>query len=417
MDIPRQSQAGKRRNRRILFAVAGIAAIILITVGLSRLEPAAPSVDRATVWVDTVKRGPMVRQVRGSGTLVPEEIRWIPALTDGRVERIRTLPGTVVEADTIILDLSNPELEVSAREAASELKAAEAELVNLRVQLQSQLLTQEAATASVESEYRQAKLQADADRELSAAGLIADITLKISDVRARELENRAGIERQRLDIRSQSAEAQLAVQQARVDRLRDTWQLRRGQVEDLKVRAGVAGMLQQVPVEVGEQVAPGTRLARVAEPGRLKAEVRIAETQARDIVIGQPASIDTRNGIISGKVSRIDPAVQNGTVTVDVALTGDLPKGARPDLSVDGTIELERLEKVLYVGRPAFGQEHSTVGLFRLDEDGDSAVRIQVKLGRSSVNTIEILDGLKESDQVVLSDMSSWDAFDRVRLN
>jgi len=417
MDIPRESIASKRRNRRILLAVAGIAAITVITVVLARLEPAAPGVDRATVWVDTVKRGPMVRQVRGSGTLVPEEIRWIPAQTDGRVERIRTLPGTVVEADTIILDLSNPELDLSVSEAASELKAAEAELINLRVQLQSQLLTQEAATASVEAESRQATLQADADRELYEAGLIAEITRKISDVRSRELEHRARIERQRLDISSKASEAQLSVQQARVDRLRASWRLRRDQVENLKVRAGVAGVLQQVPVEVGEQVAPGTRLARVAEPGRLKAEVRIAETQARDILIGQPASIDTRNGIIAGKVSRIDPAVQNGTVTVDVALTGELPKGARPDLSVDGTIELERLEQVLYVGRPAFGQEHSTVGLFRLEEGGDSAVRTQVKLGRSSVNTIEILGGLEENDQVVLSDMSSWDAFDRVRLN
>jgi HlyD family secretion protein len=269
----------------------------------------------------------------------------------------------------------------------------------------------------VEAEHRQATLQVDADRELSEAGLIANITLKISEVRARALETRARIERERLDISSQAAEAQLAVQQARVDRRRATWQLRRDQVDDLKVRAGVAGVLQQVPVQVGEQVSPGTKLARVAEPGRLKAEVRIAETQARDIVIGQPASIDTRNGIITGKVSRIDPAVQNGTVTVDVVLIGALPKGARPDLSIDGTIELERLEKILYVGRPAFGQEHSTVGLFKLEEGGGSAVRIQVKLGRSSVNTIEILDGLEENDEVVLSDMSSWDSFDRVRLN
>ena len=417
MDIPRQSMAGRRRNRRILIALGGIAAIVLITLGLSRLEPAAPRVDRATVWVDTVKRGSMLRQVRGSGTLVPEEIRWIPALTDGRVERIRTLPGTVVEADTVILDLSNPELEVSVREAASELKAAEAEQVNLKVQLQSQLLTQQAATASVEAEHRQATLQVDADRELSEAGLIADITLKISAVRAGELETRARIERERLEISAQATDAQLAVQQARVDRLRATWQLRRDQVDHLKVRAGVAGVLQQVPVQVGEQVSPGTKLARVAEPGRLKAEVRIAETQARDIVIGQSASIDTRNGIITGKVSRIDPAVQNGTVTVDVALIGALPKGVRPDLSIDGTIELERLEMILYVGRPAFGQEHSTVGLFKLEEGGGSAVRIQVKLGRSSVNTIEILDGLEENDEVVLSDMSSWDSFDRVRLN
>jgi HlyD family secretion protein len=417
MDIARPSMAGRRRNRRILIALGGIAAAGLITLALSRLEPAAPSVDRATVWIDTVKRGPMLRQVRGSGTLVPEEIRWIPALTDGRVERIRTLPGTAIEADTVILELSNPELELSLREAASELKAAEAELVNLRVQLQSQILTQEAATASVEAEHRQAVLQADADRELSDAGLIADITLKISEVRARELETRARIERERLTIASQASEAQLSVQEARLDRLRDAWRLRRDQVGDLKVRAGVAGMLQQVPVQVGQQVTPGTNLARVAEPGRLKAEVRIAETQARDVVIGQRAAIDTRNGIIAGTVSRIDPAVQNGTVTVDVALKGELPRGARPDLSIDGTIELERLEEVLYVGRPAFGQEHSTVGLFRLEERGGGAVRIQVKLGRSSVNTIEILDGLEENDQVVLSDMSSWDAFDRVRLN
>ena len=342
MDIPRQSTAGRRRTRSVLIAFGGIAAIALITIGLSRLEPSVPSIDRATVWVDTVKRGSMLRRVRGSGTLVPEEIRWIPALTEGRVERIRTLPGTEVEADTIILDLSNSELEVSKLEAASELKAAEAELVNLRVQLQSRFLTQRSETALIEAERRQASLQVDADRELSEAGLIADITLKISEVRAGELETRAGIERQRLEISSQAAEAQLTVQRARVDRLRAAWQLRRDQVENLKVRAGVAGVLQQVPVQVGQQVTPGTNLARVAEPRRLKAEVRIAETQARDIIIGQLASIDTRNGVIAGRVSRIDPAVQNGTVTVDVALTGDLPRGARPDLSIDGTIELER---------------------------------------------------------------------------
>ncbi len=409
--------AAKRRKRRILFGVGAVLLLVLVTIGLSRLEPASPTVEKATVWMDTVKRGAMLRQVRGTGTLVPEDIRWIPALTEGRVERIVLLPGTMVKSDSIILELSNPELVVTAEDAASELKAAEAEQKNLQVQLQSSLLTQQAQTASVQADYRQASLQAEADAELAKDGLVADITQKVSRLRAEELKGRAEIEEHRLEISSQAAEAQLAVQQARVERLRGADRLRRGQVEALKVQAGVEGVLQQVPVEVGQRIAPGTNLARVAEPGRLKAEVRIAETQARDIQIGQTAAIDTRNGIVPGKVSRIDPAVQNGTVTVDVALEGPLPKGARPDLTVDGTIELERLESVLYVGRPAFGGEQSTVGLFRLEPGGSSARRIQVKLGRSSVNTVEIRDGLKEGDQVILSDMSAWDAFDRVRLN
>lgn len=417
MDIPRASAAASRRRKRIALAAAAITAAVLITFGLSRLEPAAPRVDRATVWIDTVKRGSLLRQVRGAGTLVPEEIKWIPATTEGRVERRLALPGTKVEPDTIILELSNPELELAASEAASELSAAEAELRNLQVQLQSQLLTQQATTASVEAEYKQAKLQADADAELAESGLIADITLKISQVRVQELGARLEIERERLEISAEASEAQLAVQEARVNRLRGTYELRRDQVDALHVRAGATGVLQQVPVQVGEQVSPGTNLARVSDPKRLKAEVRIAETQARDVQIGQRAEIDTRNGIIPGRVSRIDPAVQNGTVTVDVALEGDLPRGARPDLSIDGTIELEHLENVLYVGRPAFGQERSTVGLFKLQDGGATAVRVRVKLGRSSVNSIEILEGLDESDQVVLSDMSAWDAYDRVRLN
>jgi HlyD family secretion protein len=409
--------AAQRRKRRIFLGAGAVLLLVLVTIGLSRLEPAAPTVEKATVWMDTVKRGAMLRQVRGSGTLVPEDIRWIPAQTEGRVERIVLLPGTAVKADSVILELSNPELVVAAEDAASELKAAEAEQKNLEVQLQSSLLTQKAQTAAVEADYRQASLQAEADVELAKDGLVADITQKVSKLRAEELKGRAEIEQHRLEISSQAAEAQLAVQQARMERLRGADRLRRGQVEALKVRSGVEGVLQQVPVEVGQRIAPGTNLARVAEPGRLKAEVRIAETQARDIQIGQIAAIDTRNGIIPGKVSRIDPAVQNGTVTVDVALEGPLPKGARPDLTVDGTIELERLESVLYVGRPAFGGEQSTVGLFRLEPGGSSARRIQVKLGRSSVNTVEIRDGLKEGDQVILSDMSAWDAFDRVRLN
>lgn len=414
MDIPRK--APNRRLRRALYALIGAGGITLITVGVSRLKPAAPSVDRATVWVDTVKRGPMLRQVRGSGTLVPEEIRWIPAITEGRVERQLVQPGAVVKAETVLLELSNPEVEQAALEAEMQLKAAEAEYANLRVQLESQRLTQQAQAAMVQAEYRQAKLQAEANEELAKDRLISDLMLKLSKVRAEELATRHEIEQKRLEISAESVKAQLAVQQARVEQLRALFQLRRSQVEALRVRAGVGGVLQQVLVEVGQQVTPGMNLARVANPTRLKAEVRIAETQAKDIQIGQRAFIDTRNGVVPGHVIRIDPAVQNGTVTVDVALDGSLPKGARPDMSVDGTIEIERLEDVIYVGRPAFGQERSVVGLFKLVDGGKSAVRVPVKLGRSSVNTIEIVEGLQPGDQVILSDMSAWDAFDRIRL-
>lgn len=417
MDIPRESVAARRRVRRVIYGFTGLVAVVLISIGLSRLEPAAPTVDRATVWIDTVKRGSMLRQVRGSGTLVPEDVRWIPAATEGRVERIQSLPGTVLTSDTVILELSNPELVLEVMEAESELKAAEAEYTNLRVQLESQLLTQQAAAASVRAEHHQARLQEEADAELAKDGLVADLELRLSRVRVEELATRAEIEDRRLKIASEVVVTQMAVQEARVDRLRAANDLKRSQVDALRVRAGTEGVLQQVPVEVGQQVAPGTNLARVAKPGRLKAEVRIAETQARDIQIGQVASIDTRNGVIPGRVTRIDPAVRNGTVTVDVALEGDLPKGARPDLTVDGTIELERLDDVLHVGRPAFGQEESTIGIFKLEADGSHSVRAQVKLGRSSVSTIEVREGLREGDQVILSDMSQWDAYDRVRLD
>lgn len=417
MDIKRpESVARTRRNRRVLWGTLLVLTLAAVTFGLSRLEPAAPTLDQSTVLIDTVERGPMLRQVRGSGTLVPEEIRWIPAMTQGRVEKILTLPGTPVTPDTVLLELSNPELETAVLDARSELEAAEASFKNLAIQLESQRLTQEAGTASAEAEHKQAKLQAEADAALAKDGLIAPLTLKLSEVRAADLEQRAKLEGKRLDIAAAGIEAQLAVQQAQVDRLRGTHRLRIRQMEGLRVKAGTVGVLQQVPVEVGQQVTPGANLARVAQPGRLKAEVRIAETQARDVTIGQVASIDTRNGIIPGVVSRIDPAVENGTVTVDVALKGELPRGARPDLTVDGSIELERLESVLHVGRPAFGQEESTIGLFRLTGDG-YAVRARVTLGKSSVTTIEIREGLTEGDQVILSDMSQWDAYERVRLN
>lgn len=417
MDIARPSNARARRIRRVTYVGIGLAAIALITVGLSRLEPAAPSVDRSTVWVDTVKRGSMLRQVRGAGTLVPIDIRWIPALTQGRVERRVVLPGTEVGPNTVMVELSNPELEQTALDAEWQVKAAEADYENLRVQLESQLFNQRAATASAESDHKEAQLQLERNVELAKAGLAPDLDVKLSQARAESAATRFEMEKERLDIAAQATKAQLAAQQARIEQLRALYQLRRSQVEALKVRPGMAGVLQRLPLEVGQQVTPGTNLAQVADPTRLKAELRIPATQARDIQLGQKAEVDTRNGVIPGHVIRIDPAVQDGTVTVDVALDGPLPKGARPDLNVDGTVELEHLQDVLYVGRPAFGQENSLVGLFKLTEGGSGAVRAQVELGRSSVSLIEVVKGLEEGDQVILSDMSTWDAYDRVRLN
>jgi len=417
MDVQREGVARKKKIRRAIYTGVGLVVILLITLALSRLEPAAPSVKRATVWMDNVKRGSMLRQVRGPGTLVPEEIRWIAARSNGRVERILTLPGTVVEAKTVLLEMSNPELEQSSLDAEYQLRAAEARYEDLKVQLQSQFLNQRAAAATVRADFNQARLQEEADQDLHNQGLIGDLTLKLSEVRADELAIRHDLEQQRLAIASESVEAQLAAERARVDQTRALFRLRREQVGALKVRAEIDGVLQQTPVEVGQEVTPGTILGQVAQPQKLKAELRIAETQAKDIEVGQKANIDTRNGVIEGKVSRVDPAVQEGTVTVDVALIGEYPKGVRPDLSVDGTIEIERLENVLYVGRPAYGQSESTIGLFRLLEDGETAVRVQVRLGKSSVNTIEIRDGLAEGDEVILSDTSTWDAYDRIRLN
>ncbi len=417
MDIPRKSAAKKRLIRRIIFGAIVVAAIPAITVALGRLKPAAPSVPRETVWLDTVRRGPMLRQVRGLGTLVPEEILWIPALTAGRVEQRLALPGIVVNPETVLVVLSNPELEQATVDAEYKVRAAEAELKNLRVKLQSDRLNQQASAATTAAEARKAKLTADRDAELERLGLKAAHEATISRASAEDWANRERIEKQRLDIGVDQIAAQIAVQEAQIQQLRALWELKKSQMEALHVKAGVRGVLQQIPVEVGQQVAAGANLARVVQPTRLKAELKIPETQAKDVAIGQRADVDTRNGIIQGTVSRIDPAAINGTVTVDVKLEGELPQGARPDLSVDGTIEIEKLNDVLYVGRPTFGQPNSTVSLFKLDPDNKGATRAQVKLGRSSVNTIEILDGLRVGDQVVLSDMSAWDAYDRIRLN
>lgn len=415
MDIPRPSAARQRRIRRVIYSTVGLLAIVGVSFGLSRLKPAAPSVERGTIFSDKVKRGPMLRNVHGLGTLVPEEIRWIPALTDGRVERLRLLPGAVVKPDTVLLDLSNPELDLALLDAQSQLKAAEAGFVDLRVRLESQRLDQQAAAARVQAEYNQAKLRAERDEVLAREGLTPDLTLKLSKVTAEELSNRYEIEKKRLDIYEESISAQLAVQKARVEQFQAVYALKKSQVEALHVKADTDGVLQQLPVEVGQRVAPGTNLARVAEPKRLKAELKINETQAKDILIGQVASIDTRNGIIPGRVTRIDPASQNGTVTVDVALEGDLPKGARPDLSIDGTIELERLKDVLSVSRPVQAQQDGLVTLFKIEPDGKGAVRVRVRFGRSSVERIEILEGLNVGDEAVLSDMSAWDGYDRIR--
>jgi HlyD family secretion protein len=419
MDVARPASVAKRKKlRRIGFGVAGVLVIGLVSVVLARLKPAAPTVERATVWVDTVKRGPMLRQVRGLGTLVPvdEARRWVPASTQGRVEKIVLRPGAQVTPDTVVLELSDPQVQQALNDAEQQLRGAEADYNSLKARLDADTLNLRANAAIVRADYQNAQTEREMNEGLAKDGLVSSLILKQSVVRAESLATRNTIETDRVKVAEASSAAQLQSAQALIDQRRSNYNLRRQQVDQLRVRAGMTGVLEQVPVEVGQQVAPGTNLVRVADPTRLKAELRIAETQARDLTIGQVASVDTRQGIIPGKVIRIDPSAQNGTVTVDVGLEGELPRGARPDLSVDGTVELERLDNVLNVGRPAFGQEQSTVGLFRLDPATGEASMAQVQLGRSSVNTIEILGGLKEGDQVVLSDMSAWDQFPRIRL-
>ncbi len=416
MDIQRPSNARAKKIRRIVYATVAILLVGGVTYGLSRLRPAAPSVDRATIWPDEVKRGPMVREVRGLGTLIPEDIRWIPAQTDSRVDRWVLRPGAIVKPSSIIMELSDPTLQRDALDAEFQLKGAEAEYANLRVQVNSELMNQKATEAAVRSEYEQSKIQHAVDDKLHKEGIGAEVTAQLSKVKLEQLGIRVELEGERTKVAADSATARLAAQQAKIDQQKALYQLKRSQLEALHVRAGIDGVLQLVPVEVGQRVTLGTNLARVADPKKLKAEIKIAETQAKDVAPGQKATIDTRNGVVTGHVSRIDPSVVNGTVTVDVTITDPLPNGARPDLSVDGTIELENLKDVLYVGRPVHGQADSTIGIFKLVEDGSEAVRVNVKLGRSSVNTIEVVQGLKVGDKVILSDMSAWDNFDRIRL-
>lgn len=410
-----------KRNRKIrrgLYVVLIVTAVAGITYMLSRLKPAAPTVDAATVWPDTVKQGEFIRNVRGLGTLVPEEIVWIPSVTSGRVEKRLLQPGATVTPETVIFELSNQELQQQLMDAEAALKSAEAEFNNRKTELESQLLNQKAQAASVEALFQQAKLDAEANDTLAKEGLVSDLVLKKSKSSASELATRTEIEKKRIAINTEAVKTQLAVTQASLDQRRTLYELRKKQVADLKIKAGMYGVLQELSVQIGQQVAPGTNLARVSDPSRLKAEIRIPETQTKDILIGQPAEIDTRNGIIKGKVRRIDPAVQNGTRLVEVQLIGELPKGAVPDMNVDGVIELERLANVLQIQRPTFGQEGSTIKLFRYEPDGKHAEAVTVQLGRTSVTNVEIKGGLRVGDKVIVSDMSQvGDNVTRIRLN
>jgi HlyD family secretion protein len=414
---------------RIALGTFGLLGAAGVTYAVRQLKPAAPTVEFSTVWPDTVKRGPMLREVRGLGTLVPEQILFIPAQTDGRIEKINLRAGQEVRPDTVILELSNPELTVAALTSQYDLKVAEATLVDLRVNLQSQGFDKESAAARVRADYNEARLKAERDQKLLKEGLISQLDVSISASKARELGVQNGLEERRLKIIDQSVDAQIGSQKVKIEQLRALYDLKRQQIEQLKVRAGIAGVLLQLgpdtaaggqaasKLEAGQRVTAGSVLAKIAQPEKLKAELKITETQAKDIALGQPASIDTRNGVIPGKVTRIDPAAVNGTVAVDVALLGKLPPGARPDLSVDGTVELEKLTDIVFVGRPTSGQPNSSITLFRIDPDRKGATRVRVKLGRASVSLIEVMEGLRPGDQVILSDMSAWDSHDRIRLN
>jgi HlyD family secretion protein len=423
MDVPRGKEVARRKLiRRIIYIAILVAAIPLITWGLSRLKPAAPSVDGATVWRDTVKRGPMVRDVRGLGTLVVEQYRWIPAAFDSRVEKINFLPGVTVHPDDVVMVTSNPDMELAAVDLEWQIKAAQANLENLKVTLETQQLAQKATTEQVKSDMEQAELQADRDSQLTKLGLKSDLDTKLSVAKWQELKGRYALSKEQLDISDKSIQAQMDAQKVGIEKLQAAYNLKKQQVEQLVIRAGAEGTLTQLgttamPLEVGMRVAPGAILAKIAQPNKLKATLKIPETQVKDVAIGQAASIDTRNGIIPGHVSRIDPAAVNGTVDVDVTLEGALPPGARPDLSVDGTITLEKLTDVVFVGKPVIGQPGAKITLFKVDPDGKEAQRVPVTLGRASVNNIEVVDGLKVGDQVILSDMSAQDAYNRIRLN
>jgi HlyD family secretion protein len=417
MDIKREGVAKKKRIRMAIYLVLTAAGLGLVTWRLMLLKPAAPTVERATVWIDTVKRGPMVIDRRGLGTLQPEDIIWIPAQFDGQVEKIISHSGDDVKAGSVMLVLSHPDMVLAANDFEWQVKQAEATLADLKVQLMSKTFDQQSVVASAQSDLQQAALQKEKEEQLGKMQLESDLSVKLAIAKWEQSANKYKMEKQKLDIQQDSVDAQLASARVQVDKLRAAYTLKKQQVADLTIKAGINGRMQEMTLQVGQRVKPGDVLAKIAQPWKLKAELKIAETQAKDILLGQKAEIDTRNGIVPGHVSRIDASIVNGTRTVDVRLDGPLPAGAVPDLSVDGTVEIMRVADVVFVGRPVFGQENSQVSLFRLDEDGKGATRITVKLGRSSVNTIEVADGLKVGDQVILSDMSAQDQNPRIRLN
>jgi HlyD family secretion protein len=417
MDIVREDLKRKRQRRRLRYSTAAATGVIALAVFIATLEPAAPSVERAALYIDTVSRGEMLLQVRGPGVLVPRDIRWIAAASEARVDRVLVKPGAVVEADTVLVEMSNPELEQRVAEARADVTAAEADYAALTVQLQSQVLDQKAVLAAANAEYEGARLETEAQADLAAQGIIPAIEYRRAQLAAEQLKVRLEVERERVNYLQDSVDAQLRAARARLEQQRKHLEMRAEQFANLNVRAGTEGVLQELEVEVGQRVTSGTNIARVARPDELMAELRIAETQAKDIRLDQPVDIDTRNGVVEGRVIRIDPAVRNGTVQVDVDIVGELPRGARPDLSVDGTILIERLDDVLHVGRPAYGQPNSTLRLFRLQADSGIAARVPVTLGKVSVNRVQILEGLNEGERVVLSDTSQWDDHDRIELN
>jgi HlyD family secretion protein len=419
MDVARPDFKAQKSRRQKIAAAGLVLFVVALLAGVMRLKPAPPTVERSTVWTDTVKRGSMLRQVRGLGSLVPspDAVRQIPAETEATVVRIRTLPGSQVTADTILVEMSNPQTEQAAVDARLQYEAALAEYQSTRVKLESDLMNQKAGAATVGADYAEAQRQADTDKALYNLGVISGLAYKTSKGKADELTTRNDLETQRLAANQRAIESQMAQEQAKVDQMRTLAALKQTQLDALKVKSGIDGILVDLPLQVGQHVSPGTMLAKVVEPNHLMASLKITETQARDVQIQQVASIDTHNGVVSGTVMRVDPAVQNGTVTVDVKLAAELPRGARPDLSVDGTIDIERMDNVLYTGRPAAGEENSAITLFKLNSNGKEASRVKVKIGKASVNQVQILDGLREGDNVILSDMSHWDNTDRVRLD
>ncbi|UCF38461.1 MAG: HlyD family efflux transporter periplasmic adaptor subunit [Acidobacteriota bacterium] len=417
VDIRREGVTRKRRIRRVLYGALITVSLFAASWAFSRLEPAPLTVERGSVWVGEVERGSMVIELRGTGTLVPEEIRWIAASTEGRVERIAVLPGSAVRAETILVELVNPTLEREALDAQLQLKKAIAELKNLEVEIKNQELTQKSLAASVQAEYQQKRLEAERDEVLAKEGLVSALDLRVAQITTQGLAERCQVEQQRLVMTAQSRHARMAAKEAEIEQLRGLYQLRKRQVETLQVRAGIDGVLQETPVEVGQQIGAGHILGKVAVPSRLKAELKIPETQVKDVHLGLPAAIDTRNGVVAGRVVRIDPAARGGTVLVDVTFTEQLPEGSRPDQNIDGTIEIDRLDDVLKMGRPVFGQPDTTIGIFKLAADGEEALRVPIRLGRSSVTTIQVVEGLEEGDRVILSDTSEWDELDRIRLD